>query len=305
MRKVPFLLALVLLLFSCGVGLEEKEERTSSETVKSWLYQLQNISPEEISKTGFDLVVIDYSRDGSQDGEFKREEIEAIKKTGKKVLAYLSIGEAEDYRFYWKEEWNYNPPPWLGEENPNWPGNYAVKFWYPQWHEIIKSYIDRIVNEGFDGLYLDRVDEFYYWAKKGELPEKDLALKMVEFIEEISNYCRSKLKNCLIFPQNGEELLKYYPDRLNRVVNGWACEDLFYNGLNPVSKEETDYRLSLLKKLKGKLLLSVDYVYNGNDLELVRDYYAKAEKNGFIPYAASVDRELDRIIEIPGIQPRR
>ncbi len=301
MRELYLLFSLALLLFSCG----SQGNKNPSESIRSWLCQLQDISPEEIARTGFDLVVIDYSRDGSQDGEFSKEEIESIKRTGKKVLAYLSIGEAEDYRFYWNEDWYSNPPPWLGEKNPEWAGNYAVKYWYPEWHEIIKSYIDRIVSEGFDGLYLDKVDEFYYWAQKGELPEEDLALKMVEFIEEIADYCRLKLKDCLIVPQNGEELLKYYPDRLNKTVNGWSCESLFYNGLEPVSKEETDYRLSLLRKLKGKLLLSIDYVYDGNDIELVKDYYAKAEKNGFIPYAASVDRELDRIIEIPGIQPKR
>jgi len=30
----------------------------------------------------------------------------------------MSIGEAEDYRYYWKEEWRTNPPMWVGEEHP-------------------------------------------------------------------------------------------------------------------------------------------------------------------------------------------
>ena len=45
------------------------------------------------------------------------------------VLAYLSIGEAEDYRSYWQRDWSVSPPAWLGAENPDWPGNYAVNYW--------------------------------------------------------------------------------------------------------------------------------------------------------------------------------
>ncbi len=29
------------------------------------------------------------------------------------VVAYMSIGEAEDYRYYWKDEWGKNAPDWL------------------------------------------------------------------------------------------------------------------------------------------------------------------------------------------------
>ena len=36
------------------------------------------------------------------------------------VLAYLSVGEAEDYRAYWKKGWKEKPPAWLGPESPVW-----------------------------------------------------------------------------------------------------------------------------------------------------------------------------------------
>ena len=42
------------------------------------------------------------------------------------VLAYMSIGEAEDYRYYWQKDWERNKPSWLDAENPDWPGNYKV-----------------------------------------------------------------------------------------------------------------------------------------------------------------------------------
>lgn len=83
------------------------------------------------------------------------------------VLCYMSIGEAEDYRYYWQSDWSTNPPAWLGTENPDWPGNYKVQYWDPSWQAIITgnetSYLHRIVSAGFDGVYLDLVDAFEYF----------------------------------------------------------------------------------------------------------------------------------------------
>ena len=79
-------------------------------------------------------------------------------------IAYISIGEAEDYRFYWNDSWYDNPPEWLGKENPEWPGCYAVKYWYSEWKRIVFKYVEKIVSLGFKGLYLNKVDEFEYWS---------------------------------------------------------------------------------------------------------------------------------------------
>src|SRR5690606_6912430 len=80
---------------------------------KSWAFQLVNLGPEEqakIAASPFDLVVID-SEQFPQDKEvpLTKEEVERMKTKpdGSKrlVIAYFSVGEAEDYRWYWKPEW--------------------------------------------------------------------------------------------------------------------------------------------------------------------------------------------------------
>jgi cysteinyl-tRNA synthetase, unknown class len=80
------------------------------------------------------------------------------------VICYMSIGEAEDYRWYWQPSWTFDPPPWLGRENPDWPGNYKVRYWDPEWQSIIfgspDAYLDRILAAGFDGVYLDIINAF-------------------------------------------------------------------------------------------------------------------------------------------------
>lgn len=88
------------------------------------------------------------------------------------VVSYMSIGEAENYRFYWQDAWYTSQPSWMAGENPSWPGNYKVRYWDETWQAIIfgqsDAYLDRILAAGFDGVYLDIIDAFEYFENAGE-----------------------------------------------------------------------------------------------------------------------------------------
>lgn len=88
----------------------------------------------------------------------------------RKVLCYMSIGEAENYRWYWKPVWNVTPPSFLVGEDPDWLNNYTVRYWDPAWQYIIcsgpDSYLHKITDAGFDGVYLDLVSEYEYFESK-------------------------------------------------------------------------------------------------------------------------------------------
>ena len=119
-----------------------------------------------ITATNYDLLVMDLYLD---DEVFTKEELEQLRQKAnggsRLVLCYLSIGEAEDYRPYWQQAWDENPPNWLLEENPNWAGNYSVRYWDEAWQTLIigsaGSYLGSILEAGFDGIYLDLVDAFW------------------------------------------------------------------------------------------------------------------------------------------------
>ncbi len=121
-----------------------------------------------IRNTNYDVVIID----SFYDGDILTVDDVATLKTkinggNRLVIAYMSIGEAEDYRYYWQNNWRSNPPSWLAEENPNWPGNYKVRYWDFSWQEIVyendTSYLRKILDTGFDGVYLDIIDAFEYF----------------------------------------------------------------------------------------------------------------------------------------------
>jgi len=122
-----------------------------------------------VSFTDFDVLIIDAYF--NENMPFTPSDISAlkIKNNGgtRLVISYMSIGEAEDYRYYWQSDWAANPPSWLAGENPDWPGNYKVRYWDPAWQSIIfgndSSYLKKILDAGFDGVYLDIIDAFEYF----------------------------------------------------------------------------------------------------------------------------------------------
>jgi len=269
---------------------------------KVWVYQLQNASPVELSKLGADIVVIDYSYDGSDEKRYLKEDIEKIKKAGSIVLSYINIGQAEDYRFYWRKSWGKSPPGWIIEEDPKWKANYYIKYWRWGWKEIIYSYIDKVLEEGFDGIYLDRVDAFEYLAGIGMMSEKRAAIKMIEFIKDISNYIRSKKKNAMIVLQNGERILEYDDGELLKCVDGWSVEDLFYSckGFKLKSKSVIEERGRYLEIVQnaGKFILVVEYIDVEGDKKAenrMKELIEMCKKRSYIPYATYSDRKLNKI----------
>src|SRR5262245_36247568 len=133
--------------------------------VKTWLYHLGDVNAAEakvIGASNADLVVIDYATDGTT--PHTPAQLNVMRGgEDKLIVSYLSIGEAEDYRSYWKSSWNSNPPAFLSASNPEWPDNFKVKYWDPAWQKIMFDYVDDIIAAGFNGLYLDIVDAYEYW----------------------------------------------------------------------------------------------------------------------------------------------
>jgi len=79
-----------------------------------------------IKATNYDLLIMDFFF-GDDDEEFNTAEIEQLKQKAnggtRLIVSYMSIGEAEDYRYYWDESWTVGSPTWLKAENPEWEGN--------------------------------------------------------------------------------------------------------------------------------------------------------------------------------------
>jgi cysteinyl-tRNA synthetase len=270
-------------------------------SIHSWAYQLQNLNIGQVaSDTSFELIVMDYSANGRAEGIHTAEEVSLIKNSGKKAVCYLSIGEAENYRFYWNDAWdadqNGTPdagaPSWLGPVNPEWAGNYKVRFWQPEWQSIVFTYIDTIYARGYDGIYCDIIDAYEYWsdANPGQPAADSL---MISFVLKIREHITGlTAETFFIVPQNAEEIVKgsHVSDTLKTAyfsaIDGIGVEDVFFPG---DLDENNPFRPAT-----GRIQLLQEYLSNQ---DLIPQYVAEAEKYGFIPYVAR--RELDTLN--PGI----
>jgi cysteinyl-tRNA synthetase len=274
--------------------------------VKSWGYQLQDAAPEVIAASPYDMVVIDYSRDGTSATAFTPAELATMKKkpdgSRRIVLSYLSIGEAERYRYYWKWYWGWFfgwlAPSWRDRQNTEWRGNYAVRYWDPGWKDIIvtgpDSYLDRIIEAGFDGVWLDKVDEFEFYDKKPDAP----AL-MIAFVSKLAAHARGRKPGFLVVPQNGEALLADAGYR--EVIDGIGKEDILYGETKdkqpnkPQSIAENVARLKLLTA-EGKPVFAVEYLDSPAEIASARE---RLLGYGFIPHFADRDLNQLRIGDLP------
>jgi cysteinyl-tRNA synthetase len=268
---------------------------------KSWGYQLQRIKPEKLAAIPHDVFVLDYSRDGTDARALTAKEVAALKTKpdgGRRVvLAYLSIGEAEKYRYYWQPDWETASlaPPWLAPPNKKWRTNFPVRYWDADWQAIVfageNSYLARIVAAGFDGVYLDRVDAF----EEFESENPQARGEMIAFINALAAHARVLRPGFLVVPQNGEELLDDAGYRAT--IDAIAKEDLLFGDGRPKRPNKPDRIADSLGHLEPmrrdrKPVFVVEYIDKPEDVASAR---TRIEQLGFIPHFAI--RRLDTMRE--------
>ncbi|MFQ5490818.1 MAG: endo alpha-1,4 polygalactosaminidase, partial [Phycisphaerae bacterium] len=236
--------------------------------IKFWGYQIQSVSAigadDALAESAYDMLVIEPTRTdwSSVDREFDTanlvETLKASKASDglhrKLIIAYIDIGEAEDWRWYWT--WSKNWP--VGESLPgDWPdwivtrdpdgfeGNYPVAYWEPQWQNIIidgqglssapygdyNSTLDETLRSGFDGIYLDWVEGYENdeVAARARAEGLDPAVEMIAFIGRMRDYALARNPDFLIIQQNAVSLIDGHPELLE-VIDAVSQEPIWFDG---------------------------------------------------------------------------
>ena len=202
------------------------------------------------------------------------------------------------------------------------PDNYKVRYWDPAWQAILfgtpgEAYLDRILAQGFDGIYLDIIDAFYFWSEvQSEVTREQARLDMIALVEMLAQYARASDDVFLLVPQNGLDVIWDDNDLLDvsgmsylATVDAVGVEDLFYNEINPQPPEDTEYREMLLDDYQSsggdaRAVLLVDYVFNtgspmsAGNVSRFNDFHTRARAGEYLPYAAAVNRALDEILVV-------
>jgi cysteinyl-tRNA synthetase len=275
--------------------------------VRSWGYQLQGVNFDWLAASPHDLLVIDLWHGDGPDGAYSADDIRRLRERkgarDRIVLAYMSIGEAETFRDYWRWQWGgrwYSrplgwlfAPSWIGPENREWRGNFAVRYWDPAWQRLIVGpggYLERIVAAGFDGVYLDKVDASTESIAQGRPSARD---DMRDLVRRIAGKGRTARPGFLVVVQNGEELLT--DPAYVALIDGVGKEDLLYSRTSPRTgnpEEEVAERIAMLAPATGagRTVLAVEYL---DDPARIATARRRLEGLGFVPYFA--DRLLSTL----------
>ncbi|MGC9523347.1 MAG: MJ1477/TM1410 family putative glycoside hydrolase [Anaerolineae bacterium] len=275
----------------------DTRERRWSE-VDSWVYQLTGYPDDrldEIAASAYDLAVIDLSRDGGE-STFTAGEIAAVQATGKLVLAYFEIGAIEDYR----PEWPEIPDTLKLGPVEGWPGEHYVAYWDERWWPVVRGRLDRALDAGFDGAYLDLVTAYAEIpADAAGTDREDLARRMVALLARIADHARMRDPTFKIVPQNAPELHAYAG--YLEAIDGLGMEELYVLATDePCAADWCAENRAAAAAIRdaGKLVLTVDYA---TEQRWIDHAYTAARAAGFVPYVTDVD--LDTLRVNPGWSP--
>jgi cysteinyl-tRNA synthetase len=260
-------------------------------SARTWRYRRGAIDVDALAADPSDVLVVDVAK--TEGGiELTADEVARLKigpgDRRRIVLAYLSVGEVEEFRSYWDKSWSDATagagPAWLDAETCAQSERHPVRYWQEGWKEIAfrgpDSYLRRIVKAGFDGAYVGRLDVYKAYASERPGARRD----MIGLVGELAATARRLKPGFLIVPENAEELVAVPEYR--RIIDGIGKEGLIYD---PSASEKRNdaaaifWSIARLDKLakEGKPVFVVEYLtdaaaIDGAALALRRDGYVPA-----------------------------
>ncbi len=247
-NRVRSVILLVMLVLVCSGGLlaagAQGDDRTPAEArladVETWFYyisvDLQTDDLDQMIASDYDLVVIDPIVTEAFNTDYDiAAVVDALHQSGKIVVAYMDIGQAEDYRTYWQPDWQIGSPEWIvGTDPDGWSGNYPVAFWWDEWRVIwfdpVKGLLQLLLDTGLDGIYMDWVEAYSdenviaFAALDGVDPVQE----MLWFISDIADYTKDQREDFIVITQNAPELAEV--DGYLDLIDGIAMESTWFDG---------------------------------------------------------------------------
>ncbi|MTE01490.1 hypothetical protein GIY56_14470 [Paracoccus sp. YIM 132242] len=274
-----------------------------------------------LSRQPHGLLILEVTRIGAPYSDtgrevlFTPEEMARINRGGARpALGYLNVTEIEHYRDYWIDRMGGidAPPPAV---LPDWYGPATVHkehlsaFWTDAWHAILLERVDRLMQTGIDGLFLDDVLHYYSHAMDktlvwppGKRPDgpKDapgMAREMMRLVGLVADRARQWKCDAFVVVNNGvfigrdaagdadprgRAAFSDYLDRIDAIM--------VENVSAPSTHVHTTEALQEDYRSQGVAVLSLDIAtqFPPQQPEALRALIAqKAAEAGFYPYVTA------------------
>jgi len=222
--------------------------------------------------------------------------LSALQTNEKIILGYLSVGEVNQNRDYFKEVKNQNL---LMHENPNWSGSFTVNIDDVRWvSRITKQLIPSIINQGFHGIFVDTLDIPIHLAATQPSKFGNMRFAIINLIRDI----RTKFPNIKIMINRAYSILPEIASDIDMVLGEsvYSTYNFTSKKYELVSNQDYQIQISQLKSLKKQFpkieIMTLDYWYP-EDQKGIKLIYDTQRANGFSPYVATI--ELNQIVPGP------
>lgn len=221
-----------------------------------------------------------------------------LAKAGKRLIGYLSLGEAsQDYSYFAELQGQ----GLLIRPSEIWKGNQYIDIRDVRWHErVCSQIIPDILQKGFHGLFLDTLDSPLHIESEPSGRYKGMADSAAKLLQRI----RREFPAITLVVNRAYSLLS----RDDIDVDIWVGESVF--STYDFAKKEYQlvdsaaYRLQLewlqsaVRRRPRLKVFTLDY-WNADDAEGLSRIYRTQRANGFCPYVSTID--LTAIVREPGV----
>jgi endo-alpha-1,4-polygalactosaminidase (GH114 family) len=256
MRRIFLLFFPFIILFATSAEIK------AAENFQTWMIAPPGTSLQDLKNSDADILIIDTSWNGTADQFVTKEEILALQKSGKKVLARFPVSRAEINRFYWNNAWedapegpcyettfDYDKNEFVGERcekvtKPKWLGpqleseeGYLVQYWSKEWQKVaLIPLLKKISAAGFDGIFVEKDEAVKWYAVDAKnyplsLLAKDLSLLLGTLRSESTKL--RKNQDFLIILQNGTDVSRLLTSKRRaqffRYIDGVSLGDEIAN----------------------------------------------------------------------------
>lgn len=211
-----------------------------------------------------------------EEKNFKTEEIKLLKKHNKNVLAYISLGEVNSNAIHYNLLKNRT----LGKNN-NW-NSYYLNLKDKSTSVVILSLVNKILDKGFDGLFLDNIDNFSSFG-----PQFAQRNELIALIQKI----KKQHPNHILVQNSGAELIPDTKNFIESVLFESIATDYSFKGNEYKLREVKDFnsRMKNINEIHSNYKIPILLVEYANNKMLFNQIVKRLSSTNFEYFIGKID----------------
>jgi len=262
------------LLLACGLLFTAMDQSLADSRDLASVAFYYGANPPASSLSQFDRLVLESEN-------IRPSELKNLKQHGSATYAYLSIGEVSPQRT-WAD---LIQPAWIKGTNTHWNST-VMDLTSDGWQSFVLQRVDLLLQQGYDGLFLDTMDSYQLFAKdSASLAAQQTALA------NLINQIKRRHPSIKLISNRGFEVM----NKIGRHLEAVAAESLYSRWNNAAGNyepvPEADRQWLYTKLVEAQRAHNIDVI--------AIDYVAPAERSkarevanqitslGFVPWVAN------------------